>query len=62
MYWSGKEGADGVDKDVDDTDYGYVTCTCHGGMKVVVWAEMMMVLMMMMDMMMDTSRVLVREG
>ena len=46
---------DGDDADTDDDD-GYVTCTCQGGMKAVVWVEMMMMLMM------DTSYVPVREG
>ena len=46
---------DGIDDD-DGYDDGYVTCTCQGGMKAVVWMEMMMMLMM------DASYVPVREG
>ena len=54
-------GVDGDDADTDDGDVdddGYVTCTCQGGMKAVVWMEMMMMVMSMMD----ASYVLLREG
>ena len=52
---------DGDDADTDDGDVdddGYVTCTCQGGMKAVVWMELIMMMMLMMD----TSYVLLREG
>ena len=63
MYLSGRDeggGVDGADHD-DDVNDGYVICTSQGGMKAVVWTEMMM-MMLMMILMMDTSYVPVREG
>ena len=58
---SGSVDGDDADTDDDDVDDdGYVTCTCKGGMKAVVWMEMMMMLMMIL--MMDASYVPVREG
>ena len=50
-----------MDGDDDDVNDGCVICTCQGGMKAVVWTEMMM-MMLMMILMMDASYVPVREG